>query len=128
MGELLALGQFNRVLVVEDEPIIRMGAVDLCESAGLLVSEASNADEAVEVLSSGQRYSILMTDIDMPGSMDGIALAWRARELDSSIAVVVVSGKMIAPQSSLPPNARFFTKPVQEEELLAAIGELLVHG
>ena len=126
MGSMLALGQSNRALVVEDEPIIRMGAVDLCESAGLLVGEASNADEAVEVLSSGQRYSLLLTDIDMPGPMDGIALAWRARELHPLIAVVVISGKMIAPQSVLPPNARFFTKPVQEEELLAAIGELLV--
>jgi CheY-like chemotaxis protein len=103
-----------------------MGAVDLCESAGLLVSEASNADEAVELLSSGHPYALLLTDIDMPGSMDGIALAWRAREINPLIAVVVVSGKMIAPQDALPPNSQFFAKPVQQEEVLAAIGELLV--
>jgi two-component system, response regulator PdtaR len=123
----VALGQqISRALVVEDEPIIRMGAVDLCELAGLSVGEASNADQAVQLLSSGERYALLMTDIDMPGSMDGIALAWRARELNPSIAVLVVSGKMIAPQAALPPHSRFFTKPVQEEEILAAISELLV--
>ncbi len=114
-----------RALVVEDEPLIRMGAADLCETAGLRADEASNADEAMRVLSSGISFALLLTDIDMPGSMDGVALAWRARAIDPSIAVIVVSGKMIAAKETLPPGSRFFTKPVQESEVVSAIVDLV---
>ena len=115
----------RRALVVEDEPLIRMGVVDICETAGMLAEEASNADEAFRILLSGRSFALLLTDIDMPGSMDGIALAWRAREVDPNITVVVVSGKMIAPQAALPAGSLFFAKPVQEGKLVSTIAELV---
>lgn len=112
-------------LVVEDEPLIRMGAVDLCEMAGLVVLEAGNSDQALALLRTATSLSLIHTDIDMPGSVDGVALAWQARAMHPDIAVIVVSGKMTVDQQALPPRARFFSKPVQDAELLAAISELV---
>ena len=115
-----------KALVVEDEPLIRMGAVDICESVGFVVSEAANAEQAIVLLSTDNAFDLLLTDIDMPGSMDGVALAWRAREFAPLIAVIVVSGKMVVPKHELPPNSRFFAKPVQEADVRAAIAEMAI--
>jgi CheY-like chemotaxis protein len=122
----LASVEARRALVVEDEPLIRMGAVDLCETAGFVVDEAGDADEAMKMLLSGASYDLLHTDIDMPGSMDGVSLAWRAGEIWPNIAIIVVSGKMMVPHGTLPRDARFFTKPGQESQLAQAISDLVV--
>jgi two-component system, response regulator PdtaR len=63
------------VLVVEDEPLLRMMAVEVVEEAGFVALEAGNADEAVALLESRSDISLLFTDINMPGSMDGLKLA-----------------------------------------------------
>jgi CheY-like chemotaxis protein len=64
------------VLVVEDEPFVRMDAVDIVEEAGFIAAEATNADEAMRILETNPDIRIVFTDIDMPGSMDGIKLAF----------------------------------------------------
>jgi CheY-like chemotaxis protein len=62
------------VLVVEDDDLLRMCAVDMIEDAGFVVTEAPNADEALRLLESREDICIVFTDIDMPGSMNGLKL------------------------------------------------------
>ncbi len=107
----------TRVLVVEDEPLVRMLAVDLVDDAGLEALEACNADDAIEVLSRTPDIGILMTDINMPGSMDGLKLAEVARTACPSIEIVVVSGRQSLDPGKLPERSVFLPKPYDIHKL-----------
>ena len=89
------------VLVVEDDPLLRMLAVEVVEEAGFIAIEARDADEAVILLESRTDIALLFTDINMPGSMDGLKLAHAVRDRWPPIKILVVSGKQQL-QSSLP--------------------------
>lgn len=117
-----------KVLVVEDEPIIRLGIVSSIEDAGHEVLEASSADEAVRRLETDGGVRVMVTDVDMPGSMDGIALAQYARRKWPAIGLLVISGKVGVQPSQLPPGARFMSKPYQEPQLIGAIQALAQTG
>src|SRR4029079_550967 len=80
------------VLVVEDESLIRMDIVDCLEEAGFLIAEASNADEAINILQSRADIRLVFTDIHMPGSMDGLKLAAFVRKRWPPIKIIVTSG------------------------------------
>src|SRR3977135_2127913 len=82
------------VLVVEDEMILRMRAVDIVEDAGFTAVEAVNADEALSILESRSDISLLFSDIQMPGSMDGLKLAHAVHERWPSIKIILVSGEV----------------------------------
>src|SRR6202020_219537 len=97
------------VLVVEDEPIIRLGAVDLIESAGFEVIEARDADHAIEILNARRDIRIVVTDIEMPGSMDGLKLAAAIRDRWPPINIIITTGK-VRPLD-IPANALFIPKP-----------------
>jgi CheY-like chemotaxis protein len=116
------------VLVVEDEPLLRMLAVEAVEAAGFVAIEARHADEAVAVLESRSDISVLFTDIDMPGSMDGLKLAHAVRGRWPPIKILVVSGKVRLQPSELPSSSRFVPKPyraaVMVEELRSLIGSV----
>ncbi|TWF49510.1 response regulator [Neorhizobium alkalisoli] len=99
-----------RVLVVEDEPLVRMLAVDVVEEAGFEAVEASNADEALELLESMPDIRLIFTDIDMPGSMDGLRLAATVRDRWPPVRIIVVSGKQ-RPSAAELPDGIFFPKP-----------------
>jgi DNA-binding NtrC family response regulator len=105
------------VLIVEDEFLIRVAAVDIARAAGFAVVEAANAAEAVHVLESRSDIRLVFTDIDMPGSMDGLGLASLVRDRWPVIEVVVTSGKMTPALDELPPRSRFFPKPYAHSEL-----------
>lgn len=100
-----------KVLVVEDEPLVRMLAVDVVEEAGFEAIEAVNADQALELLDEQRDIRILFTDIDMPGSMDGLALAAAVHERWKQIHIIVVSGKQRPASAELPDHGIFFSKP-----------------
>ena len=99
------------VLVVEDEPLLRMMAVDLVEEAGFEAVEAMNADDAVLVLESRPDIRIVFTDIDMPGSMDGMKLAASVRDRWPPIEIIIVSGHKRPLEEDLPERSVFFAKP-----------------
>src|SRR5918994_5122827 len=81
------------VLVVEDEPLVRMTAVDELEEVGFQVLEAANADVAMTVLEArSDEVQVLFTDVNMPGSMDGLALAERVHRRWSHIRLLISSG------------------------------------
>lgn len=95
------------VLVVEDEPLLRMLAVEVVEEAGFIAIEAGDADEAVVLLESRTDITLLFTDINMPGSMDGLKLAHAVRDRWPPIKILVVSGKQQLQSSELPLNSCF---------------------
>lgn len=88
------------VLVVEDSPMIRMSAVDLVLSAGYEVLEASNADEAIHMLESRDDIDLVFTDVQMPGTMDGIKLSHYIRNRWPPVKLIVASGAAILEESS----------------------------
>ena len=116
------------VLVVEDSTIIRMGAVDLVLSAGYEALEASNADEAIRVLESRADVDLVFTDVQMPGTMDGIKLAHFIRDRWPPVKLIVASGNTILEESSLPAGSRFFAKPYDDHTIRDEMASLLSSG
>jgi len=117
-----------KVLVVEDEPLIRLGMVSLVEEWGYVTLEAGDADEAIRIIEREGDVGVVITDVDMPGSMDGIKLAHFVRRQWPPIQLIVISGKIGADSVLLPEGARFFSKPCREDVLLSAIRELSTGG
>src|SRR5437763_7589444 len=96
------------VLVLEDEMMLRMRAVDIVEDAGFIPVEAVNADEALAILESRSDIELLLTDIQMPGSMDGLKLAHAVHERWPAIKIILVSGKVTPTDAEKPASSRFF--------------------
>lgn len=117
--------QRQTILVVEDEPLLRMAAADFVEDAGFDVVDVANADEAVTVLESRMDIRVVLTDIDMPGSMNGLKLAAAIRDRWPPIDIVIVSGHVRPKLSDLPPRSLFFSKPYDETKVAAALRELV---
>jgi CheY-like chemotaxis protein len=105
------------VLVVEDEPLILLHAIQLVEEAGLSAIPASNADQAIAILEARSDIRIVFTDIDMPGSMDGLKLAEAIRRRWPPIELVLTSGHVNIKQADVPDRARFFPKPYNDAQL-----------
>jgi CheY-like chemotaxis protein len=105
------------VLVVEDEPLLRMLAVEVVEKAGFIAIEARDADEAVILLESRADITVLFTDINMPGSMDGLKLAHAVRDRWPPIKILIVSGQRQLQPAELPSYSCFFGKPYQASSL-----------
>lgn len=106
------------VLIVEDEPLLRMDAVDFIEEAGFEAVEAANADEAIAVLTSRADVDIMFIDIEMPGSMDGIKLARAVRSMWPPIAIVVASGRVVPAAGQLPGGVPYLKKPYLPAEVI----------
>ena len=113
------------VLIVEDEWLLRMNAVDVIKSAGFAVVEAENADEAIEILELRRDITVLFTDIQMPGSMDGLKLARAVRGRWPPIKIVATSGLVDVGEKDLPEGGRFLAKPYRSEELADILRELI---
>jgi CheY-like chemotaxis protein len=109
------------VLIVEDEPLVRIGAVNLIEDAGFEVIEAANADEAIGILECRSDVRVVFTDIHMPGSMDGLKLAHAVRNRWPPIRIIVTSGRELIAEQVLPEGGRFFAKPYNPIEILDAL-------
>ena len=108
------------VLIVEDEPVLRMGAVDFIEEAGF---ESIDADEAIAILRSRRDSAIVFTDIEMPGSTDGMKLAHAVRLGWPPITIVVASGRVVPRDGDLPDNVRCLRKPYRPTEVIDALGQ-----
>src|SRR5580704_9352738 len=99
------------VLVVEDEPFILSDAVTMIEDAGFEAIEATSADEAIDILTARSDIRVVFTDIEMPGSMDGLKLARAVREKWPPVELIVTSGKWDLTDADLPARGRFIGKP-----------------
>jgi CheY-like chemotaxis protein len=113
------------VLVVEDEFLLRMDAVDIITAAGFEVLEASNADQAIEILESRFDITVVFTDIQMPGSMDGLKLAAAIRGRWPPIKIVATSGHVDVKHGDLPEGGRFVPKPYSPREITGILRDLI---
>jgi DNA-binding NtrC family response regulator len=112
------------VLIVEDEPLIRMFIRDALEQGGYSTDEAGNAHQALEMLENDS-YKAVLTDIGMPGDLSGLDLALAVEMKWPEIGIVVTSGETLPAPNDLPPEARFVAKPVQVDILLQAVREVV---
>jgi CheY-like chemotaxis protein len=103
------------VLVVEDEPLVRMLAVDYLERAGFAVLEADCGSDALKTLADHHEVDVLFSDVNMPG-MDGMELARRVHETAPGIRVILTSGRDV-PSKSIPGHGAFLPKPYFESEV-----------
>ncbi|MFA6968706.1 response regulator [Bosea sp. (in: a-proteobacteria)] len=109
------------VLIVDDEPLIRMDLADMVRDAGYVALEAAHADEAIRLLESQPTIRILVTDIEMPGSMDGLKLAAAVRERWPPVAIIVTSGRILPANTALPEATAFLAKPYDGAAMEAAL-------
>jgi len=113
------------VLVVEDEMLLRMRAVDMVEDAGYIPVEAADADQAVAILESRSDIALMFTDIQMPGSMDGLGLAHSVHERWPPIKIIMVSGQLKLANTDIPTDSRFFEKPFEAGEMIAEMQSMI---
>src|ERR1700737_705579 len=125
---LTGLAEGANALVVEDEMVLRMRAVDIVEDAGFCPVEAINADEAISILESRSDISLLFTDIQMPGSMDGLKLAHAVHDRWPSIKIILVSGHVQPSDAERPANSRFFGKPLGVEHMITELQAMVGAG
>jgi two-component sensor histidine kinase/CheY-like chemotaxis protein len=116
------------VLIVEDEMMLRMRAVDIVEDAGFRPVEAVSADEALAILESRSDISLLFTDIQMPGSMDGLKLAHAVHDRWPAIKIILVSGQVNPSDAEKPADSRFFGKPLGVEKMISELQAMVGAG
>jgi two-component sensor histidine kinase/FixJ family two-component response regulator len=116
------------VLIVEDEMVLRMRAVDIVEDAGFVAIETVSADEAMQVLESRDDISLLFTDIQMPGSMDGLKLAHAVHMRWPHIKIILVSGQIAVTDADKPADSRFFPKPLEIEQMILELQKMIGKG
>ncbi|WP_046869262.1 response regulator [Microvirga massiliensis] len=113
------------VLLVKDEPLVRLTQVDLLREAGFWVVEAQDADEAFDLLRARPDIDVVLTDVDMPGSLDGFEFARLVRQGWPEVGVLVISGKMTPRPGDLPPGTAFVAKPVRPAMLARHLREAM---
>jgi CheY-like chemotaxis protein len=113
------------ILIVEDSGLIRLDAVETAEREGFLVFEAGNADDAIAILEAHPEIRLVFTDIEMPGSMDGLKLAHYVSQRWPPIRLILVSGTTPYDRAALPEGGLFFAKPYRPVEITRAMRSLL---
>lgn len=112
------------VLVVEDDALVRAEAVDLCIEAGFTTYEARNADQAIRQLERHSEIRVLFTDVEMPGTMDGLKLARAVRDRWPPVTIMVTSGRVKVTKDQMPENGLFFEKPYPPDGIVKALNEI----
>ncbi len=113
------------ILVVEDELLVRLDALDMIVDAGFEVLEAANADEALRLLAERDDICLVFSDVDLPGSMDGIRLARAVAERWPPVRLILTSGHVPVSRDLLPEGGRFVPKPYRAEEIARTIREMV---
>jgi CheY-like chemotaxis protein len=114
------------VLLVEDEPLVRMVNLEVLQEANFRVIDANDADEAFEILKRrSDQVRVVLTDVDMPGSMNGFEFARLVAQGWPAIAVLVISGKTAPTPGDLPRNGMFLAKPYSSDQLIETLRRLV---
>jgi CheY-like chemotaxis protein len=114
------------VLIVEDEFLLRMDAADMIAAAGFEAIAAANADEAIEILEARRDVTVIFTDIQMPGSMDGLKLARAVRGRWPPIKIIATSGHARVRETDLPEGGRFLCKPYSPMQITDLLREVVL--
>jgi CheY-like chemotaxis protein len=112
------------ILIVEDEFLLRMDSAEMIETAGFKVVQAGNADEAIAILQVRPAIHVVFTDIQMPGTMDGLKLARFVRDRWPPIKIVATSGLVKVGAEDLPVGSVFLPKPYRGAQVVAALREM----
>jgi two-component system, response regulator PdtaR len=112
------------ILIVDDEALVRLSAVGMLEDAGFRMIEAGSGDEALELLTADSDVQLLFTDVNMPGTIDGLALARRVHDRWPHISILVASAKRAPQPEELPVGSRFEQKPYCSETVVRHAREL----
>ena len=123
MGESIDYRQYA-VLVVEDDPILLMEAMELVEDAGLTAYGARNAEAAIGLLERHIDIRILFSDVEMPGSMDGLKLAQAVRDRWPPVTIIMTSGRAKVTADDMPENGMFFAKPYPPTEIIQTLNRI----
>jgi DNA-binding NtrC family response regulator len=118
------------VLVVEDEEFIRLDAVDIVTDAGFRAYEAANADEAMRLLEEHGDIRVLFTDVNMPGSIDGLRLAHDVHDRWPPVRIIITSGQMKIHEADMPTKSVFICKPYRALQVAGKLREMVAasHG
>src|SRR5687767_7847636 len=116
------------ILVVEDESLLRLMAVEMFEEAGFRVVESPTAEQALRVLESGEEIAGLFTDVETPSALDGFALARITHQRFPETAILVVSGRRSPRDRDLPPGAEFVAKPYEVKAVIATLNRMLAEA
>ena len=108
--------------------MLRMRAVDMVEDAGFTPIEAINADDALAILESRSDIELLFTDIQMPGTMDGLKLAYAVHKRWPLIKIILVSGQLKLTDDDKPADSRFFGKPLDVKQMIAELQDMIGNG
>jgi CheY-like chemotaxis protein len=112
------------ILIVEDEALVRLSAVGMLEDAGFRMIEAVNGNEALELLEADSDVQLLFTDINMPGAINGLALAERVHDRWPHIEIILASARPIQRPHELPAGSRFEQKPYSPATVVRHAREL----
>jgi CheY-like chemotaxis protein len=112
------------ILVVEDEFLLRQAALAIVEDAGFEALAAASADEALSILEARDDVCLVFTDIQLPGSMDGLKLAHAVRDRWPPVELILTSGRWHIGSDDLPDRGRFFAKPYDFNALSQAFQEM----
>ena len=106
---------------MEDEPLLRLFAVEMIEDAGFDTIEAANATEAVAILEGRPDIRVVFSDVDMPHGMDGIRLAACIRHRWPPIRIILTSGKPLPGRAHIPAETVFFPRPFRQDKVVEAL-------
>jgi CheY-like chemotaxis protein len=112
------------ILVVEDEPLVRDLNLDILQEAGFRIIDAADADQAFEILKRRPDVSVVLTDVDMPGSINGFEFARLVAQGWPEVKLLVVSGKMRPEPGDLPEGSTFIAKPYRADDLVSELTRL----
>ena len=112
------------ILTVEDEFMVREYLGEILAETGHTIIAASNADEAISVLEARNDIRIIITDINMPGSMDGLKLAAAVRDKWPPIKIIIATGRGRPASHEMPSEALFVPKPYDQATVISAVARL----
>jgi CheY-like chemotaxis protein len=118
----------GKVLVVDDEPFVRMLVADILDEAGFEVVEASNAQTALKRLELAADVQVVFTDINMPPGMSGLELAEQVSQRWPKIGLVVSSGYERPSQNQIADGGVFVPKPFRPEDITGAVHRVMARA
>lgn len=116
------------VLVIEDEPVLRIDALDMVDQAGFESVEAMSIDDAIHILETRPDIRIVYMDLDMPRGIKGIELAATIRDRWPPIEIILTAAFFTEDDLTLPARAEFFSKPVKRDEIIAVMQRMAAHA
>ena len=121
----IAVARRPIVLVVEDDFLLRMDAVNIFGDAGFEAVEAANADEAIAIIEADPNIHVVFTDVQMPGTMDGLELAKFIKDRWPPIKIAATSGRVRVTEKDLPEGSVFVSKPYSPAQLIHTLRQLI---